>query len=64
MKNTTATPWIQHPRFLKILYPTLVAVAMVLLWQGAVSYFRIPAFLVPSPLVMLESLWTDRKSVV
>ncbi|GKL79941.1 hypothetical protein NUBL21994_14420 [Klebsiella pneumoniae] len=40
MKNTTATPWIQHPRFLKILYPTLVAVAMVLLWQGAVSYFR------------------------
>ncbi|MCV4754576.1 ABC transporter permease, partial [Escherichia coli] len=26
--------------------------------QGAVSYFRIPAFLVPSPLVMLESLWT------
>lgn len=47
MKTTTATPWIQHPRFLKILYPTLVAVAMVLLWQGAVSYFRIPAFLVP-----------------
>ena len=39
MKNTTATPWIQHPRFLKILYPTLVAVAVVLLWQGAVSYF-------------------------
>ena len=58
MKNTTSTPWVQHPRFLKILYPTLVAVAMVLLWQGAVSYFRIPAFLVPSPLVMLESLWT------
>lgn len=58
MKTTTATPWIQHPRFLKILYPTLVAVAVVLLWQGAVSYFRIPAFLVPSPLVMLDSLWT------
>jgi hypothetical protein len=33
---------------LKILYPTLVAVAVVLLWQGTVSYFRIPAFLVPS----------------
>ncbi len=32
--------------------------AVVLLWQGAVSHFRIPAFLVPSPLVMLESLWT------
>lgn len=58
MKTTTSTPWIQHPRFLKILYPTLVAVAVVLLWQGAVSYFRIPAFLVPSPLVMLDSLWT------
>ena len=53
MKNTTSTPWVQHPRFLKILYPTLVAVAVVLLWQGAVSYFRIPAFLVPSPLVAL-----------
>ncbi|MDI7065858.1 ABC transporter permease, partial [Klebsiella pneumoniae] len=40
------------------LYPTLVAVAVVLLLQSAVSYFRIPAFLVPSPLVMLESLRT------
>lgn len=58
MKAAKSTPWINHPRFLKILYPTLVAVLVILLWQGAVSYFRIPQFLVPSPLVMVESLWT------
>ncbi|MFH4263598.1 hypothetical protein WAJ43_22405, partial [Acinetobacter baumannii] len=38
-------------------YPTLVAVAVVLLWKRAVSSFRIPDFLAASPLVMLESLW-------
>lgn len=58
MKAAKSTPWINHPRFLKILYPTLVAVLVIMLWQGAVSYFRIPQFLVPSPLVMVESLWT------
>ncbi|EPY1563918.1 ABC transporter permease [Raoultella planticola] len=58
MKTAKSSPWINHPRFLKILYPTLVAVLVILLWQGAVSYFRIPQFLVPSPLVMVESLWT------
>ena len=58
MKAAKSTPWINHPRFLKILYPTLVAVLVIFLWQGAVSYFRIPQFLVPSPLVMVESLWT------
>ena len=42
MKSANATPWINHPRFLKILYPTIVAVLVILLWQGAVSYFRIP----------------------
>ncbi|VTN10154.1 Bicarbonate transport ATP-binding protein CmpC [Raoultella terrigena] len=32
------------PTFRKVLYPAVVAVIMVLLWQGWVSYFKIPQF--------------------
>lgn len=58
MKAAKSTPWINHPRFLKILYPTLVAVLVIMLWQGRSAISASRQFLVPSPLVMVESLWT------
>lgn len=57
MKQTHSAPLSQHPRFRQILYPAVVAVIVILLWQGWVSWFHIPQFLVPSPLVMMQSLW-------
>ncbi|MEA9391581.1 ABC transporter permease [Acerihabitans sp. TG2] len=64
MKTHKTAPWIDNPRFLKIIYPALVAVVMLAFWQGSVSYFNIPQFLVPSPLVMLHSLWTNLASLM
>jgi NitT/TauT family transport system permease protein len=58
MQTQKSSPWMANPGFRKVFYPTVVAVVVVLLWQGWVSYFNIPQFLVPSPLVMLQSLWT------
>lgn len=59
MQTQKSTPWINNPTFRKVLYPAVVAVVVIMLWQGWVSYFKIPQFLVPSPVVMLESLWTN-----
>ncbi|MCC3704076.1 ABC transporter permease [Rouxiella badensis] len=64
MNTAKTSPWMSNPTFRKILYPTLVAVAVILLWQGWVSYFKIPQFLVPSPMVMLESLWINLGSLM
>lgn len=64
MKTQNASPWINNPTFRKVLYPAVVAVVVILLWQGWVSYFNIPQFLVPSPVVMLQSLWTHCGSLM
>ncbi|AIR01214.1 ABC transporter ATP-binding protein [Pluralibacter gergoviae] len=59
MNARKSTPWVNHPLFFKILSPVLVAIAVVLIWQFAISAFNIPPFLVPSPQAMLESLWSN-----
>jgi len=64
MPTQKSSPWMNNPTFRKILYPALVAVVVFLLWQGWVSYFKIPQFLVPSPVVMLQSLWTNLGSLM
>ena len=64
MQTHKSSPWMANPGFRKVFYPTVVAVVVVLLWQGWVSYFNIPQFLVPSPLVMLQSLWTHFGSLM
>jgi NitT/TauT family transport system permease protein len=43
----------------KVLYPALVALVLLGLWQGAVTGFQLPAYLVPSPVLMLQTLVTD-----
>lgn len=43
----------------KVLYPVIVAVVLLSAWQAAVTGFRLPPYLVPSPLLMLQTLVTD-----
>jgi NitT/TauT family transport system permease protein len=43
----------------KVLYPVLVAVLLLGAWQGAVTAFKLPPYLVPSPLLMFQTLITD-----
>ena len=46
-------------RYDKVLYPVLVAVVLLGAWQGAVTGFKLPPYLVPSPLLMMQTLVTD-----
>jgi NitT/TauT family transport system permease protein len=43
----------------RIVWPALVAVVLIGLWQGLVVAFKVPPFLVPSPLRVAETLVVD-----
>ena len=43
----------------KLVWPALVAVALVALWQGLVTAVEVPVFLVPSPLRVAQALVAD-----
>ncbi|MBL0420889.1 ABC transporter permease [Ramlibacter sp. AW1] len=45
--------------YARVLYPALVAVVLLGLWQGLVTGFELPAYLVPSPVLMLQTLVAD-----
>jgi NitT/TauT family transport system permease protein len=53
------TPLLQQPRVQRVLYPSLVGVVLVGLWQGLVSALNLPPYLVPSPWLMVQTLVTD-----
>jgi NitT/TauT family transport system permease protein len=48
-----------RPEFKRVLYPLLVAVLLIGLWQWWVTAFEIPTFLVPSPLRVAQTLFSD-----
>ena len=58
-------PVLRKPRrhYDKVLYPVLVALVLLGAWQGAVTYFKLPPYLVPSPILMLQTLVTDWQSL-
>jgi len=56
---SAAVPWMQQPRVQRIVYPALVAVVIVIVWQGLVTGLELPPYLVPSPLLMMKTLVTD-----
>ena len=47
------------PEFRRIAYPALVALALLGLWQGLVTAFDVPKYLVPSPLLVAQTLLAD-----
>ena len=52
-------PLFAQPRVQRVLYPLLVGVVLVALWQGVVSGLDLPPYLVPSPYLMVQTLVTD-----
>ena len=52
-------PLLSQPRVQRVLYPLLVGLVLIALWQGLVTGLELPPYLVPSPLRMLETLVTD-----
>ncbi|XAH23659.1 ABC transporter permease [Xylophilus sp. GW821-FHT01B05] len=53
------TPLLHQPRVQRIVYPLLVGAVLLVLWQALVTGFDLPPYLVPSPLLMLQTLFTD-----
>jgi NitT/TauT family transport system permease protein len=53
------TPWLARTEVQRIVYPAMLAVALLAIWQAAVTVFKVPAYLVPSPLNTAQTLVTD-----
>jgi NitT/TauT family transport system permease protein len=58
-RGSSSQPLRAHPRLQRVLYPSLVAVLLIGLWQVGVVAFEIPTFLVPSPLRVAQTLLAD-----
>jgi NitT/TauT family transport system permease protein len=48
-------------RWLKFAAPVIVAILFLAVWQGAVTFWEVPPWLVPSPLLVFETLIADRE---
>lgn len=53
------TPLMAKPAVQRVVYPLLVGVVIIALWQGLVVAYELPPYLVPSPWLMLKTLRTD-----
>lgn len=54
-----APPLLAQPRVTRVLYPALVGLVLLVTWQGLVSALELPPYLVPSPILMFQTLITD-----
>lgn len=54
------TPASMRARLLRVLAPLVVAVVMLAAWQALVTLRHLPAYLIPSPLLVLHTLYADR----
>jgi NitT/TauT family transport system permease protein len=54
---------LSQPRVQRIVYPLVVAVVLIAAWQGLVTGLELPPYLVPSPLLMMKTLFTDWASL-
>jgi NitT/TauT family transport system permease protein len=50
-------------RVRRLAYPALVACVLLSAWQAVVSGFELPPYLVPSPVLMLKTLFIDRAAL-
>jgi len=48
------------PRLFRFAAPALIAVLLLAAWQGLVVHYQVPAYIVPSPWVVLQTLVADR----
>jgi len=53
------TPLLRRPKVQRILFPLLVGLLLLGAWQALVTGLELPPYLVPSPLLMLQTLVTD-----
>ena len=56
---TSKLPLLAKPAVQRVAYPLLVGMVIIALWQGLVVAYELPPYLVPSPWLMLKTLYTD-----
>jgi NitT/TauT family transport system permease protein len=63
MRSGPDTPDLRRERVRRFAYPALVAIALLSAWQALVSGLDLPPYLVPSPILMMRTLFTDRAAL-
>ena len=56
---TAPVAWLHRPEVQRVVYPLLVGLFLLALWQGLVTGLELPPYLVPSPGLMLQTLIKD-----
>ena len=51
---------VQNPRFLRVAMPAAIGVVLLLAWHAVVVALEVPKYLVPSPVLVFETLIADR----
>ena len=57
--HMSVTAFTRRESFRRVAYPGVVACVIVAAWQGVVTGFDLPPYLVPSPWLMMKTLGTD-----
>jgi NitT/TauT family transport system permease protein len=52
-------PLLARPRVQRVFYPALVGLIVLSIWQALVTGLELPPYLVPSPLLMVQTLVVD-----
>lgn len=53
------TPLVRNPRILRVVAPIAVGIALLALWQVLVTAYQVPKYLVPSPVLVAQTLVED-----
>ena len=59
ISQTKKPPLMTRPAVQRVVYPLLVGIFIIAVWQGLVVAYELPPYLVPSPWLMLKTLFTD-----
>lgn len=52
-------PLLQNPRLYKVAIPSVIAIILLGIWQAAVVITEVPAYIVPSPWLIVQTLLQD-----
>jgi NitT/TauT family transport system permease protein len=59
-EDATRDPARRRRLRLRVIYPAIVAAVLLAAWQGLVAGLELPAYVLPSPLLTLQTLFSDR----
>jgi NitT/TauT family transport system permease protein len=61
--STATAKGLDPAKLQRVAYPAVVAIVLLALWQGLVTGFKLPPYLVPSPVLMMQTLFADWQSL-